>query len=173
MGAGFAAVTAGAGRRCSAAGLVRRAGDVPSRALRRSESLRFSAFSSPSIRRRTAMSSFSAAAAWEGTSRTRLNNAGAARKTNGYTEQTRYQSRVVDFTVLVSAACQRRPDPATRSSRLPQIIRGPITLPQFDITHMVELTRLEQFRSGNQPVSASVSSVRPTTDKSPLNTRSK
>jgi hypothetical protein len=57
----------------------------------------------------------------------RLNNAGAARKANGYTEQARYQPRVVDFTVLVSAAYQRRPDPATHSSRLPQIMRGPIT----------------------------------------------
>ena len=43
VGAGFAAVTAGAGCWCTAAGLVRRAGDVPSRALRRWESLRFSA----------------------------------------------------------------------------------------------------------------------------------
>jgi hypothetical protein len=41
--------------------------------------------------------------------------------------------------VPVSATCQ--PDLATRSSRLPQIMRGPITLPQFDITHMVEPTR--------------------------------
>ena len=64
------------------------------------------------------------------------------RKTNGYAEESQYQPRVVDFTVLVSAACQRRPDPATHSSRLPQIMRGPITLPQFDVTHIVELTRL-------------------------------
>ena len=85
------------------------------------------------------MSSFFAAAL-EGKSMTTPNNAGAAREMNAYTEQT--QPRVVDFTVPVSAACQRRPDPATRSSCLPQIMRGPITLPQFDVTHVVELTRL-------------------------------
>ena len=60
------------------------------------------------------------------------------------------------------AQIRRRAHPA-----YPRSYAAP-SLPQFDVTHMVELTRSKQFRSGNQTVSASVSSVRPTTGKSPL-----
>ena len=63
VGAAAAEVEAGAGCCCAVAGLTRRVADVPSRTLRRWESLRFSAFSSPSMRRRAATSSLSAAAA--------------------------------------------------------------------------------------------------------------
>jgi hypothetical protein len=61
------------------------------------------------------------------------------------------------------ARIRRRAHPA-----YPRSFAAP-SLPQFDVTHMVELTRSQQFRSGNQDCLSRVSSVRPTTDKSPLN----
>ncbi len=97
--------------------------------------LRFSAFSSPSIRRRAAMSSLSAAGGTGRTSRMRLNNAGAARKTNGYTEQTRYRPRGLTLRCKFPqranvAQIRRRAHPA-----YPRSCAAP-SLPQFDVTHM-------------------------------------
>ena len=98
----------------------------------------------------------------------RLNNAGTAPKTSGYQEQLECQLRAAELTVLVSVAYQRRSDPATRSFRLPHIMRGLMTTAGRRYSTR-RAGSFIQLRTGGQTVSASVSSVRPIVDKSPLN----